>query len=97
MFVVALMTICGAALFTACSSDIVDNPVNPPTDLSDQIDEFKDVPGNAGDPAVVAALQSIENVEDLKPFFNVKLGQAYSSQQSLAGHLQAAGGADLCQ
>ena len=77
MFVVALMTICGAALFTACSSDIVDNPVNPPTDLSDQIDEFKDVPGNAGDPAVVAALQSIENVEDLKPFFNVELGQAY--------------------
>ena len=77
MFVVALMTICGAAMFTACSSDNVDNPVNPPTDLSDEIDEFVDVPGNAGDPAVVAALQSIENVEDLKPFMNVELGQAY--------------------
>ena len=73
---VALMTICSAALFTACTNDSIDNPVYP-TNLSDDIDEFEDVPGNEGDPAVVAALQSIENVEDLKPFMNTELGQAY--------------------
>ena len=67
----------GAILFcglltTSCFTD--DNPVR---ELSDDIDYFWDLPGNAGDPAVVAALQSLENVEDLKPFINVNLGQAY--------------------
>ena len=72
----ALLTICSATLFTACTNDSFDNPVNP-TNLSNEIDYFEDVPGNEGDPAVVAALQSIENVEDLKPFMNTELGQAY--------------------
>ena len=72
----ALLTICSATLFTACTNDSFDNPVYP-ANLSDEIDYFEDVPGNEGDPAVVAALQSIENVEDLKPFMNTKLGQAY--------------------
>ena len=60
----ALLTICSATLFTACTNDSFDNPIYP-TNLSDEIDYFEDVPGNEGDPAVVAALQSIENVEDL--------------------------------
>ena len=72
----ALLTICSATLFTACTNDSFDNPIYP-TNLSDEIDYFEDVPGNEGDPAVVAALQSIENVEDLKPFMNTELGQAY--------------------
>jgi hypothetical protein len=66
---------CGL-LTTSCTSE--DNPVTPvdPT-LSESIDEFWDMPGNAGDPEVVAALKSIKNVEDLKPFLNVYLGQCY--------------------
>ena len=68
--------LCGLA---SCATDNTDAPVNPgePEELSDVIDEFWDFPGNVGDPDVIAALQSIENVEDLKPFFNVELGQAY--------------------
>ena len=66
---------CGL-LTTSCTSE--DNPVTPvdPT-LSKSIDKFWDVPGNAGDPEVVKALKSIKNVEDLKPFMNVYLGQCY--------------------
>ena len=64
---------CGL-LTTSCSK--IDNPV-PVRELSNSIDEFWDMPGNAGDPEVVAALQSIENVVDLKPFMNVNLGQCY--------------------
>ena len=64
---------CGL-LTTSCSE--IDNPA-PVRELSNSIDEFWDMPGNAGDPEVVAALQSIENVVDLKPFMNVFLGQCY--------------------
>ena len=63
---------CGL-LTTSCFTE--DNPVEP--QLTDCIDDFWDMPGNEGDSTVVAALQSIENVEDLKPFINVHLGQAY--------------------
>ena len=62
---------CGL-LTTSCSE--IDNPVDP---YSKNIDVFWDMPGNAGDPEVVAALKSIENVVDLKPFMNVNLGQCY--------------------
>ena len=62
---------CGL-LTTSCSE--IDNPVDP---FSKNIDMFWDIPGNAGDPEVVAALKSIKNVEDLKPFMNVNLGQCY--------------------
>lgn len=68
---------CGL-MTTSCS--VSDNPVpepEPDSNLSNSIDEFWDLPGNEGDSAVVAALESIENVEDLKPFMNVKFGQAY--------------------
>ena len=63
---------CGL-LTTSCTTE--DNPVDPT--LSESIDEFWDMPGNAGDPEVVAALKSIKNVEDLKPFINDYLGQCY--------------------
>ena len=69
---VAILT-CGL-LTTSCSES--DNPAVDPT-LSENIDEFWDMPGNAGDPEVVAALKSIKNVVDLKPFMNVNLGQCY--------------------
>ena len=62
---------CGL-LTTSCSE--IDNPVDP---YSKNIDVFWDMPGNAGDPEVVAALKSIKNVVDLKPFMNVNLGQCY--------------------
>jgi hypothetical protein len=67
-------------LITSCSYE--DNPVEPvipdsPNNLVDVVDDFWDVPGNAGNPAVVAALKSINNVTDLKPFMNYSLGQAY--------------------
>ena len=62
---------CGL-LTTSCSEN--DNPVDP---YSKNIDMFWDMPGNAGDPEVVAALKSIKNVVDLKPFMNVNLGQCY--------------------
>ncbi|MBQ1631174.1 MAG: hypothetical protein II099_07015, partial [Firmicutes bacterium] len=45
--------------------------------MADIVDDFWDMPGNEGDPEVVKALKSIENVEDLKPFMNLNLGQAY--------------------
>ena len=70
-----LAAILSCVFFTISCSEI-DNPV-PDPGLSKSIDEFWDLPGNAGDPEVVAALQSIKNVEDLKPFMNVKLGQCY--------------------
>ena len=70
-----LAAILSCSFFTISCSEI-DKPV-PDPGLSKSIDEFWDLPGNAGDPEVVAALQSIKNVEDLKPFMNVKLGQCY--------------------
>lgn len=74
LWMLAAILTCGLAT-TSCTS-IEDNPVAPvnPAELSDIIDEFWDMPGNEGDSAVVAALQSMENVEDLKPFLNVNLG-----------------------
>lgn len=76
LFLLALPMMLGMA---SCATDMIDNPIDPGDQdaVSDVIDEFWDMPGNAGDPDVVAALQSMENVEDLKPFFNVRLGQAY--------------------
>ena len=70
-----LVAILSCGLLTISCSEI-DNPA-PVRELSNSIDEFWDMPGNAGDPEVVAALQSIENVVDLKPFMNVNLGQCY--------------------
>lgn len=69
----AILT-CGL-LTTSCASE--DNPVTPPITMADIVDDFWDIPGNEGDPEVVKALKSIKNVEDLKPFMNLKLGQAY--------------------
>lgn len=65
----------GGLVATSCSTT-EDNPVKPEAE-TDIIDLFWDMPGNEGDSIVVAALQSIENVEDLKPFINENLGQAY--------------------
>ncbi len=73
LWILVAILSCGL-LTTSCSES--DNPV-PVRELSNSIDEFWDMPGNAGDPEVVAALQSIENVKDLKPFMNVFLGQCY--------------------
>ena len=75
LWLLVVILSCGL-LTTSCTSE--DNPVTPvdPT-LSKSIDKFWDVPGNAGDPEVVKALKSIKNVEDLKPFMNVYLGQCY--------------------
>ena len=69
-----LVAILSCGLLTISCSES-DNPVDQT--LSNSIDEFWDLPGNAGDPEVVAALKSIENVVDLKPFMNVNLGQCY--------------------
>ena len=82
LFVIAALM--GSMTFTACTSE--DNPVAPSApsgELSDDIDMFKTVKANAGDPAVVAALKSIPNVAKVKPFINVgkseetALGQCY--------------------
>ena len=69
MFVIAALM--GSMTFTACTSG--------------DIDMFKTVKANEGDPAVVAALKSIPNVAEVKPFINVgrpkneelALGQCY--------------------
>ena len=80
LFVIAALV--GSMTFTACSL-IEDNAVVPSDKLSDDIDMFKCVKANEGDPAVVAALKSIENVTEVKPFINVgrseelALGQCY--------------------
>ena len=72
----------GSMTFTACSS-IEDNAVVPGDNLSGDIDMFESVKANEGDPAVVAALKSIESVAEVKPFINVgkdpdtALGQCY--------------------
>ena len=84
LFVIAALM--GSMTFTACTPE--DNAVAPsaPTDeLSGDIDMFESVKANEGDPAVVAALKSIENVAEVKPFINVgspnnkeaALGQCY--------------------
>ena len=82
LFVIAALM--GSMTFTACTSE--DNAVAPSApsgELSDDIDMFKTVKANEGDPAVVAALKSIPNVAEVKPFINVgkseetALGQCY--------------------
>ncbi len=82
LFVIAALM--GSMTFTACTSE--DNAVAPSApsgELSGDIDMFKTVKANEGDPAVVAALKSIENVAEVKPFINVgkseetALGQCY--------------------
>ena len=73
-----LVAVLSYGFSTTSCSDGSENPAEPEPELvSNNIDMFWDMPGNAGDPAVVEALKSIGNVEDLKPFMNVNLGQAY--------------------
>ena len=70
-------------LLTSCYSGgevgIEDNPVSPTTkdDKKADVDEFYKVKAEAGDPAVVAALKSIPNVTDIKPFMTEEAGLAY--------------------
>ena len=71
-----LVAVLSYGFSTTSCSDGSENPAEPEL-VSNNIDMFWDMPGNAGDPAVVEALKSIGNVEDLKPFMNVNLGQAY--------------------
>ena len=59
---------------TACG--VVENPIEREYN-QDLVDVFWEMDGNEGDSAVVAALESIENVQDLKPFESIALGQAY--------------------
>ena len=72
-----LVAVLSYGFSTTSCSDGSENPAEPEPLVSGNIDMFWDMPGNAGDPAVVEALKSIGNVEDLKPFMNVNLGQAY--------------------
>ena len=72
-----LVAVLSYGFSTTSCSDGSENPAEPEPLVSGNIDMFWDMPGNAGDPAVVEALKSIGNVEDLKPFINVNLGQAY--------------------
>ncbi len=74
---------CGLT-FTSCSKE--DNEIPVPEQEEQQetiykaiggVNNFNLVPANEGDPEVVAALKSIANVADIKPFMNVYLGQAY--------------------
>lgn len=70
-------------MLTSCYSGgevgIEDNPVSPTTkdDKKADVDEFYKVKAVAGDPAVVAALKSIPNVTDIKPFMTEQAGLAY--------------------
>jgi len=84
LFVIAALM--GSMTFTACTSeDDAVAPSAPSGELSGDIDMFKTVKANEGDPAVVAALKSIPNVAEVKPFINVgranneeiALGQCY--------------------
>jgi len=67
----AILT-CGL-LTTSCFQD--DNPVEPLA--NDEVDVFWDFFPVSGDSAVIAALESIENVVDVKPFRSTSIGQAY--------------------
>ena len=69
---VAILT-CGL-LTTACG--VIENPIEREYN-QDLVDDFWEMEGNEGDSTVVAALKSIENVQDLKPFESIALGQAY--------------------
>lgn len=70
----AVILTCGMAI-SACTE--IDNPVPNDDIYSQSEDKFGLVPANEGDPAVVAALKSLPNVTDVKPFMNLNLGQAY--------------------
>lgn len=75
LLLTAILT-CGFCLMSCTVQE--DNPIVPEEpQYPANFDVFATLPGNAGDPAVVAALKTLENVEDLKPFENVNLGQAY--------------------
>jgi len=80
LWMLAAILTCGLTM-SSCVAE-KDNPIDSGTDPDTgttpaNYDEFATLPGNEGDPAVVTALKTIENVEDLKPFINVNLGQAY--------------------
>ena len=79
LWILSAILFCGLTL-TACSSASEDNPVSPTqkeVDKNADVDEFYKVAAVAGDPAVVAALNSIPNVTDVKPFMTEAAGQAY--------------------
>ena len=69
----AAILLCGLTLISCVAQD--DNAVGPtvptvptlPNPLPAVYDVFATLPGNEGDPTVVAALKSIKNVEDLNP------------------------------
>ncbi len=63
LWMLATILSCGL-LATSCS---VEDKAVDPSELSNSIDKFWDLPGNEGDPEGVYALQSIENVRKLKP------------------------------
>ena len=74
----AILTCCLFMMSCAAHEDNPGSPTYPEEPrYPDNFDVFATLKGNAGDPAVVAALKTLENVEDLKPFMNVNLGQAY--------------------
>ena len=76
LWMLATILTCGLTMTSCVAND--DNAVVPEEpQYPANFDVFATLPGNAGDPAVVAALKTIENVEDLKPFENINLGQAY--------------------
>ena len=75
LWMMAAVLVCGL-LATSCAK--YDDPVTPPQEeRKGDFNDFDLVPANAGDPAVVKALQSVANITDLKPFMNVYLGQCY--------------------
>lgn len=79
LWILSAILFCGLTL-TACSSASEDNPVSPTqkeVDKNADVDEFYKVAAVAGDPAVVAALNSIPNVTDVKPFMTEAAGLAY--------------------
>lgn len=79
LWMLAAVLTCGLFMMSCAAHE--DNPGSPTYPEEPQypanFDVFATLPGNAGDPAVVAALKTLENVEDLKPFENINLGQAY--------------------
>ena len=82
LWILSAILFCGLTL-TACSSASEDNPVSPTqkeVDKNADVDEFYKVAAVAGDPAVVAALNSIPNVTDVKPFMTEAAGQALGIQ-----------------
>ena len=79
LWMLAAILTCGLFMMScAAHEDNAGDPTYPEEPkYPDNFDVFATLKGNAGDPAVVAALKTLENVEDLKPFMNVNLGQAY--------------------